>query len=299
MRLLYVILCVLIHMSSTGAGWADSVIVLRSCNDLKNAEAQKLVDLTFDAVQQIELKGEAAFKDFLISGSKWNHPDSYIFIHDINGRLVFNALQRHMVGKNMYDFKDVTGKAPVQFMIAQARSPDRSGWVHYLWPVPGEIHPSWKSSFTRLAVAPGGMEYIVASGKNDLPMESCFAVQGVEDAIRLIDREGKGAFEMLRSRSGPYVWKDTYIYVVGYDGIRYVDPVNPSNEGQDMTGVRDENGVRIFDEMLKAAEADDGGWFSYMWPRPGFVATMQKYTYVRRATIDGKDYIVGCGIYLD
>lgn len=299
MRLLYMVLFSLVLVTSAGVSWADPVNFPNACNNLKSVEAQKLVDLTLDAVLQIEIKGEAAFEEFSIPGNKWSHPDSYVFVHDIKGRLIFNAMQRQMVGKEMLGFRDVAGKLPVQFMVDHAKSPDKSGWIHYLWPVSDDMHLTWKSSFVHLAVAPDGSEYVVAAGKNDLPMEPCFAVQDVEDAVRLIEKEGKGAFDVFRSRSGPFVWKDSYIYVVGYDGIQYVDPVNPDNEGRDVSGIRDEHGVCMFDEMLKTVEFDEGGWFSYMWPRPGFVATMHKHSYVRRVTIDGKDYVVGCGIYLD
>ena len=204
-----------------------------------------------------------------------------------------------MVGKNMYGFRDVIGKPSVKFMIDQVtQSQRKDGWVHYLWPVPGKIEPKWKSTYVHLAKGPNNKKYVVAMGIYDVPTEPCFVAQQVDNAVRLLQAEGLNGFGALRDRLGPFIWKDAYVYVFGYDGIMYVNPGKPLLEGINVIKLMDESGVKPFVEMLEAAEPQQGRWVEYFWPKPAEHRARKKHAYVKRISIDGKDYVVGCGLYL-
>lgn len=200
----------------------------------------------------------------------------------------------------MLDFKDVSGKPIVQFMIDEVtRFGRNSGWVHYLWPAPNQIEPRWKSSYVHLAKGPDGKEYVVGTGLYDVPMERCFIVQEVENASVLIQEQGDKVFPLLRSRSGPFVWKDTYVFVIGGDGIQYVNPSQPQFEGTDVSGMTDMSGIKLIEKMREETKDGESAWIAYMWPKPGHVEASKKHAYVKQVTFGDKQYIVGCGVYLD
>ncbi|WP_407693034.1 cache domain-containing protein [Pseudomonas paeninsulae] len=46
-------------------------------------------------------------------------------------------------------------------------------------------------------------------------------------------------------------------------------PINPGLEGQDVSALRDTNGVAINMEMLQIAKSSGQGMLQYSWPKPG------------------------------
>ena len=50
--------------------------------------------------------------------------------------------------------------------------------------------------------------------------------------------------------------------------------------------------------MFDLLKKQDSGWVEYMWPKPGESLSTLKSSYVRKATLDGRPVIVGCGVYL-
>jgi len=292
MRILAI--CCLLFLAVGGTASATD----GECRDYENPEVRAVVELVEDAVSLVEKEGEAAFKDFSARGSRWFNGDTYIFVHSMDGRLLSNGPFSEMVGKDMLLFRDVTGKPVVRFAIdAVSRYGAESGWVHYLWPQPGTMEPVWKSSYVHKAVAPDGREYFVGAGLYDVPMEKCFVVQMVDEAAYLLEHEGQEVFPYFRSRTGPFLWGETYIFVVGYDGIQYVAPGHRDREGKSIRGRKDIDGSVVLDRMCALLDAQGSGWVHYTWPKPGLILGIGKDSYIRKVVVDGKSYIVGSGIY--
>ena len=67
-------------------------------------------------------------------------------------------------------------------------------------------------------------------------------------------------------------------------------------EGRELMSPQDVNGKRFFEEFVTAAK-NGGGWVEYMWPKPGTMESVRKVSYILPAKVDGKDVVVGCGIY--
>lgn len=259
------------------------------------ASTRNAVELVRDAVTLINEKGEAAFADFSVKGSRWYQGNKYLFIHDTDGVLVCNPAFSGMQGTNMIDFRDVSGKPSVRFMIDQAKK--GGGWVHYFWPRPGHLEPSWKSSFVEMAQAPDGKEYVVATGLYDAPMEQCFVVQMVEDAVAYLTQHGTRGFDLLRNRKGPFVWQDNYVFILGRDGTQYVNPAFPEFEGVDVRQTTDTKNNRLFQMMLDGTESGKAHWIEYWWPKPGYREPTLKKVYIRSFELNGREYLVGSGMY--
>ncbi|MGB7833914.1 MAG: cache domain-containing protein, partial [Xanthobacteraceae bacterium] len=49
--------------------------------------------------------------------------------------------------------------------------------------------------------------------------------------------------------------------------------------------------------MIEVAETKGTGWVDYMFPKPGQTDPSQKWTYVKKVTVDGVPGLVASGFY--
>ncbi len=74
-----------------------------------------------------------------------------------------------------------------------------------------------------------------------------------------------------------------------------VDPANPANEGRDLNGLRDKNGIYVIRALMKKAE-NGGGFLEYQWAKPDGT-TGPKISFAEK--IPGTGYWIGTGVYTD
>jgi signal transduction histidine kinase len=276
---------------STGAATLDQLY--------EYDETRDLVALVDDAAELVQLKGEAAFAELGVPGSRWRQGETYIFVLDTDGKMLVH-IDPAMEGQNQVELKDVNGKPIIRGLVAVATTlPDKpEGWYHYEWPVPGELLPRWKSSYVKLVVAPTGKRYIVGSGMYNDRMERAFVVDAVTNAVGEIETRGQDAFKLLRDPKGPFIAKDAYIFVLDTNGIELVNPAFPNLEGTSLLEHKDTQGKYPIREIIDVAQSQGSGWVDYMWPKPGESVSTQKSTYVSKAKLGEKSLVVGCGVYL-
>lgn len=109
-------------------------------------EGKKLVELVDRATKLIGEKGEAAFEELRKEGSEWRHDETYIFIVELDGIVIFHASNPAMEKTNITELKDVDGKEFIKTMIEDAKT-SGTGWVDYKWPKPGQTEPARKISY--------------------------------------------------------------------------------------------------------------------------------------------------------
>ena len=119
----------------------------------------------------------------------------------------------------------------------------------------------------------------------------------VDEACALVDKEGKASFDKFKGKSSPYIFAGTYIWINDMDGIMLMHPIKYKMDGSDLNNIKDAKGKRMFVEFIEKCKAKGSGWVDYMWPKPGEKAPSQKISYVKKAVCDGKEVVVGCGIY--
>jgi len=260
-------------------------------------ETKELVSFVNSAVELIEKNGEEVFPQFKLKGSQWLHNDLYIFVWGLDGMRYVYPPDPSGEGKNMLELKDINEK-PIGKLFVQAVSGHAGeGWVHYEWPKLEDDVPTWKSTFLKKAVAPSGNEYLVGSGLYDMPIDKAFVVYNVDQAIAFLKKNGKSAFKVLRSISGPYRFMSCYIFIKDMQGNELFNAAFPELEGTNIMELRDTDGQLFVKNEIDILKHRDYCWNEYMWPRPGQEKPSLKRVYVKKALVDGETMIVGCGYY--
>lgn len=261
---------------------------------------RQLVYFVEEAARQVEKHGAQAFQEFSVRGSHWLNDRHYLFIYDINGVCVFHPAVPELVGRKLLDLKDMNGRPIGQWIneIGQRPEPDASGWIFYLWKAPTNLTPTWKISYIRKAVGPQGKVYLVGSGVHHFKIESIFVRQCVDQAVELLQSQGKGtAFAHFRDPGSRFFFCDTYIYILNDKGQCLVDPAFPNLEKRDLTCFKDALGHYVIKEMLHRLQNHDTAWMQYMLPKPGSTLPSRKLAYFRKVRINGENLIVGADFF--
>ncbi len=259
---------------------------------------RELVSLVDDAVVLIEEKGEDAFTELSFDNSKWRQGEKYIFVIDTKG-VVYVQVDTTLIGKNLIDLTDVNGKPFIRWFITEVMGKDKSGWSHYLWNIPGQDVPTWKTTYVKLATTSSGKKYIAGCGLYNMKMEKAFALAEVKQAAELIAAQGKEAFSTLRDPESEFVFRDNYIFVINDIGDVIINPASPELEGKNLYDLQDVKGLYFFRELIDVAKKEGSGWVDYWWPKPGEEEASSKTSYVIKVMKGDEIFIVGTGIYLD
>ncbi len=259
----------------------------------------QLMTLVRDGAELLAARGEGAFPEFRQRGGKWFQGDNYFFVWTTDGTRVLHAANPELEGENVHGMKDILGKPVGKMIIDAALCPTGEGWVHYMYPEPGDIFPTWKSTFVRRVTFPSGREYIVGSGVYNMKLDRMLVIDAVDRAAELIAERGREAFDILRDKAGPFVFMDSYVFVDSTDGVELVNPAQPGLEGKNLMEMRDVKGKLVAKECIDVAMREGSGWVDYYWFRPGQNNPAHKQSYVRRVTVGGETLIVGSGMYLD
>lgn len=259
--------------------------------------APELQSLVRDAAQLLEQKGEYAYPEFRKKGSRWRHDDTYLIVWTLDGQRVFHGADASLEGRQASGEKDVLGRPYGQMFLQTVKSPAGEGWVHYMYPEPGSLFPTWKSAFVKRATLPSGQQCLVGCGIYNMQMDRVFIEDVVNRAATLVESQGKNAFSELRSNQGPFRFFDTYVFVTLPDGLELVNAGQPSVEGKNILNERDIRGKLLVRDYLDAALSRGSAWVEYHWYRPGTNTPVRKLSFVRKVQVGPDTYVVGSGYY--
>jgi cytochrome c len=122
-------------------------------------------------------------------------------------------------------------------------------------------------------------------------------VAKVREAASTLSKTGDLA--QFQQKQGPWVWKDTYIFVEDCDKkVQAAHPIKPELVGTDFVSLKDTKGGTVFPaDFCDAAKKPSGVWFEYWWPKPGEKEGSRKLAYGLSAK--GTKYVVAAGVYDD
>jgi signal transduction histidine kinase len=272
-------------------------------------ETKDLVKFVEHAAELVSKYGEKSFDEFRAKNSMWFHDNTYIFIDDMTGVEVVNPAFPDMEGKNLIDIQDKWGKFIVRDYIREVYKygkNQKSGWYHYLWPKPDTGEIAWKTSYIVRAVSPSTKkEYVVGSGIYNMKMEKAFMVSAVEDAVQLIlkNKKGRGiqkAFDLIKSKSESFFYKNTYVFVTNEKGEELANPVFPQFRRKKIWDVEDAEKNPVFKDFIKVVKRQGSGWFVSVWlPKEDGKPLLYKHTYLKGITVDDKLLIIGTTAVLE
>jgi signal transduction histidine kinase len=261
--------------------------------------ASQLTTLVREGAAVLEEEGERAYPEFRKKGSRWFRDDTYFFVWTMDGTRVFHAADPSGEGRDASGVEDILGRPYGKLFLEAARSASGEGWVHYMFPEPGDIFPAWKSTFVKKVTFPSGKEHLVGCGIYNMQMDPAFIEDVVDRAAALVSDRGREAFGQLRDETGPFVFMDTYVFVDTPDGTELVNPAHPSLEGRNIGDLRDLSGRSLAREYIAAAMKHGSAWVEYDWYRPGHNTPARKRAYVRKVESGPETYIVGSGLYVE
>jgi methyl-accepting chemotaxis protein len=91
--------------------------------------------------------------------------------------------------------------------------------------------------------------------------------------------------------------KVEYFWINDMTPKMVMHPIKPELDGKDLGEMKDPAGNRLFMGFVDVVKSQGAGFYSYLWPKPGFEQPVSKISYVKGFAPWG--WIIGTGIYLD
>jgi len=120
-----------------------------------------IVDFVNNFIRKFKKEGTSCFSAFKKKSARVIYGKSYIFILDNSGTFLFNPSAPSLESRNVYDYKDYTGRYLFREMIDLAAKKGE-GWIRYYWNAPDDkLRP--KRSFIK-QVKYGNKKLIIGAG---------------------------------------------------------------------------------------------------------------------------------------
>lgn len=118
------------------------------------------------------------------------------------------------------------------------------------------------------------------------------------EAAAMINSKGvDAAISAISNPKGPFVWKDSYVFLMNLDGKMLAHPFKPELTKQDhVLLITDPTDKALFVHFVNLARKVGHGWVEYMWPKPGKNTPSKKLTYIYR--VPNHNLFVGAGVYV-
>ncbi len=129
--------------------------------------AEMIVAKVDEGCDLLQANGIDALSQFKGQDSPFIFSGTYIWIHNMAGKMVMHPIKFKMDGNDLIGLKDAQGKLFFAVMN-QVAGEKGAGWVDYMWPKPGEKAPSQKISYVKLCKV-GDQELVLGCGVYDLP----------------------------------------------------------------------------------------------------------------------------------
>ena len=233
---------------------------------------------------------ERAFAAFNNQKGSFYHNDLYVFVVGIDDGIMhaFGGAPEGLVGSNVLDLRDATGKPIIREML-DVTSKTSAGAVKYVWlnRVTNRIED--KTTLLRRVGS-----NIVGVGYYRPRSTAEQAASMLRVAVAEVGKSPQAAFAAFNDPKGPFVRDDLYVFAVGLDDARFAAMgVNPALVGTDVGAMKDAAGKPIIQDMIALARSKGSGTVDYVWRNPVTNKVENKHSRIERVD----NYLIGVGYY--
>jgi cytochrome c len=138
------------------------------------ATPQEVKAKVTEAAKLLQEKGEEGLKILNEKSNPFVWKDTYVFVYNLDGKMIAHPVAPHLLNKDMMAIKDVNGKLFTGEFLEIAKGKGH-GWSDYMWPKPGSKKPSQKVSY--IMKVPG-KDWLVGAGIYDVTKEEAIKQAG-------------------------------------------------------------------------------------------------------------------------
>ncbi|BDC34240.1 hypothetical protein Noda2021_01980 [Candidatus Dependentiae bacterium Noda2021] len=227
-----------------------------------------------------------AFSTFSFPGGQFVFGDLYLYAVDFQGRLVANGDRPGLIGTNLLNESDITGKRGTTQEIISKLSESKSGmWFRT------QSRGTLKLTYAKKVTDKEGKSYFIASGYYPYADRKA-AVELVRRGVDFLKRQGKSVTvrEINDTRTNSFRFGDLYLFIYDMNGVNIAHGDKPDFAGMNQSDAQDEDGRFFIREMIEKANAG-GGWINFRMNN-AFQAV-----YLERVDIGSGRYIIGTSLF--
>ena len=262
----------------------------------------------------------------------WRHGNLYLILLSDEGTVLFHADDEHAGDKNLLALEDDRGNTVVQDLIAASET---GGHVEYYWDDPAqegdEDTPkiAYATQFSGQAygntnVLIGGYYQdvshvpppvydlsliprpeVTATDVTDLESLQAFVTGALQAYVAALQEHGaeryRDILNVFRAKEGDWRHGSIYLFIFTTNGYVIFHGADRTLEARTVLDSEDINGLKIVQELIKAARAG-GGYVEYYYNDPSVTGDEDtgspKVSYAKSFTTKtGREIVVGAGIY--
>ena len=201
----------------------------------------------------------------------------YYFIHSLDGVLQLHARLPQLEGKNRLNLTDSTGKSIVKNLFKIIRENGEGFTSTYMY-----------SAFDKSKKDKTKFTFVKHFKPYDWSISTGDYLENIEQDIQQ---------EMLEHIEHIKFGENSYIFVVDYNGKTLMHPSQKYLIGENISNLKDPNGVNLFQEQRKAVENPEGDYIYYSWNKPSTSSPSPKITFIKG--IPDWQWMIGTGLYID
>ena len=210
----------------------------------------------------------------LVASAKYGD-SGYFWINDMTPKMIMHPIKPSLNGKDLSSFKDPNGVYLFNEMVNVVKN-KKEGFVSYSWAKPGFKEPQPKISYVKSF---SHYKWIIGTGAY------------VSDVTQKMKSEALKTISQMR------FGKEGYFWINDMTPKMIMHPIKPSLNGKDISGVKDPNGIYLFNEMVEIVKEKGEGVVKYSWSKPNEKEPSLKMSYV--TLFDKWGWIIGTGEYID
>jgi signal transduction histidine kinase len=123
-----------------------------------------------------------------------------------------------------------------------------------------------------------------------------------EAAQLIVDKGQEAALQEINKKGSTFVWKDTYVFIVDFNGTFLAQPSRPDHIGKNYLEWKTSDGKYPQKMSIEVAKTKGEGWVEYVQAKPEELKKppeqrilSKKSTYIYR--VPGKEIYCGAGVY--